>query len=252
MIISFDVGIKNMAYCLINDTRDIIKWNVLDLGEPSHSCSQCTQNSKYEDKEKNIFYCGRHIKKSKKLKMPISYKKISKLSIKKLKEFCIEENIDSTGTKQEIQDYIETYKVKHFLFDIIKVSCKDVDMVDIGIRLKEKLDEDIKNEDIDCILIENQIGTIAIRMKTIQGMLAQYFIMNGKTNISFISSTNKLKDFSLKKLSYKERKQKSIEITKEQINTEWREYFINHKKKDDLADSFLQLLWYLNNASCTT
>ena len=68
MIISFDVGIKNMAYCLMNDNRDIIKWNVLDLGEPSHSCSHCTQTSKYEDKEKNIFYCGWHIKKVKNLK----------------------------------------------------------------------------------------------------------------------------------------------------------------------------------------
>jgi len=38
-------------------------------------------------------------------------------------------------------------------------------------------------------------------MKTIQGMLAQYFIMRGQPNIviEFVSSSNKLKDFVMEK-----------------------------------------------------
>ena len=32
-------------------------------------------------------------------------------------------------------------------------------------------------------------------MKTLQGMIAQYFIMKNKTSIEFVSSTNKLKLF---------------------------------------------------------
>ena len=44
----------------------------------------------------------------------------------------------------------------------------------------------------------------------------------------------------------------SIEITQkllEEDNNKWLCYFNKHKKKDDLADSFLQLLWYKNNMS---
>ena len=42
----------------------------------------------------------------------------------------------------------------------------------------------------------------------------------------------------------------SIDVTRNILNeqkalTKWVEYFDKHKKKDDLADSFLQALWYI-------
>ena len=53
-----------------------------------------------------------------------------------------------------------------------------------------------------------------------------------------------------KRTTYSERKKKGIEVTKDILNTNtllsnWCEYFDKHKKKDDLADSFLQALWYI-------
>ena len=36
-------------------------------------------------------------------------------------------------------------------------------------------------------------------------------------------------------------------ITKDNLLLEWVEKFNKHKKKDDLADSFLQGRWYLKN-----
>ena len=47
--------------------------------------------------------------------------------------------------------------------------------------------------ELDVVIIENQISTIASRMKTLQGMISQYFIMKGIPSIEFISSINKLK-----------------------------------------------------------
>ena len=70
-------------------------------------------------------------------------------------------------------------------------------------------------------------------------------------NIEYISSSNKLKNFlEKKKTTYSERKQLSIEVTTKQLNdkpelTPWIDFFKTHKKKDDLADSFLQGLWFL-------
>ena len=46
------------------------------------------------------------------------------------------------------------------------------------------------------VLIENQIGPIALRMKTLQGMIMQHFIERGIPLIEEISATNKLKEFS--------------------------------------------------------
>ena len=56
--------------------------------------------------------------------------------------------------------------------------------------------------------------------------------------------------FKNQKTTYIERKKMGIDVTKNILNekkilTKWIEYFDKHKKKDDLADSFLQALWYI-------
>ena len=90
-------------------------------------------------------------------------------------------------------------------------------------------------------------------MKTLQGMISQYFIMrNENIKIEYVSSQNKLKEFaeSSKKLTYKDRKLKGIEICLNLLNGQEESFtklFQNHKKKDDLADSYLQGIWYLRN-----
>ena len=116
--------------------------------------------------------------------------------------------------------------------------------------MMKEFDIIFKNYKIDKVLIENQISPIANRMKTIQGMITQYFIMKNIDFIEFISSFNKLKLWVHKKTTYNERKKLSINIVKQLIDKnnsllEWQGSFLLHKKKDDLADSLLQGLWYL-------
>jgi hypothetical protein len=91
-------------------------------------------------------------------------------------------------------------------------------------------------------------------MKTIQGMIAQYFIMrNENASIDFVSASNKLKDqSSTLKTSYSERKKLGVQQCLESISnnvffTSWETFFKNHTKKDDLADSFLQGMWFITN-----
>jgi hypothetical protein len=126
---------------------------------------------------------------------------------------------------------------------------------------------------LDKIILENQISPIANRMKTIQGMIAQYFINSNNYNIHFISAINKLKSFlknknninlaisdisnnmnsnnGTNKISYAYRKKLSVYYTKEvlqkyNMNNEVI-FFTSHVKKDDLADCFLQAYYYINN-----
>jgi hypothetical protein len=102
-------------------------------------------------------------------------------------------------------------------------------------------------------------------MKTVQGMLAQYFIMMYETiEIEFISSSNKLKMFTKEK---EKEKKETTEKTQSQTYTEHKKdsifyceqvlkegnfkggeqwVQIEKKKKDDLADCFLQGVWWLS------
>jgi len=78
------------------------------------------------------------------------------------------------------------------------------DLITIGRNMRTQMDSVIGINDITHVIMENQISPIAGRMKTVQGMLAQYFIMKSppvnsqnSPSIEFISSANKLKDFKL-------------------------------------------------------
>jgi hypothetical protein len=116
---------------------------------------------------------------------------------------------------------------------------------------------------IDMMIIENQISTIATRMKTLQGMITQYFIMKNVPQIEFISASCKLKLFTDSMLdvskyvdatTYGDRKKAGITICRalgemsppppaSTNYATWMPMFEKHKKKDDLADCFLQCLW---------
>ena len=104
-------------------------------------------------------------------------------------------------------------------------------------------------------------------MKSIQALLTMYFVFNNNDNIIYINSSNKLKYFDDKNTSYKDRKKKGIIITELLLNNNfenftneklnkykinifselWLNYFKINKKKDDLADCFLQLLYFIIN-----
>jgi hypothetical protein len=82
--------------------------------------------------------------------------------------------------------------------------------------------------------------------------------MNNNTeHIEFVSSINKLKEYKTEDKNntnssdYKSRKKQGITKCLEILTTDHRfnnqlSYFNVHKKKDDLSDSFLQGLWFIN------
>jgi hypothetical protein len=103
-------------------------------------------------------------------------------------------------TKKSILETLDVFFTTHCLESIVeskKKTAGDTDLISIVKNMKLLLNMVTGIERIHHVIIENQISTLANRMKTIQGMLAQYFIMkNSDIKIDFVSSFNKLKGFS--------------------------------------------------------
>lgn len=257
-IISIDVGIKNLAYCLMDYNHEnycILDWDVIDLC--NNKAITCTQHLKKKPCSKQAtfhkmedYYCNTCAKKNNFFLPYTTYVKTQKtISHKKLVEIIQTTDIPFTKdtNKEELLKLID----QHCLKPIHKTSANDMNLIELGISLKKKIDTMPSLYNVDKVLIENQVSPIANRMKTLQGMIAQYYIMKNVNDIEFISACNKLKKFITTKTSYAERKKLSIKITKELLRkNEWSNqlnYFEKHKKKDDLADAFLQSLWYISN-----
>jgi len=257
MIVSFDVGIKNLAYCIIDNKEnyEITHWDVANLCGEKPKCGHktkkgvCGKTASYNFSQKD-YYCGIHVKKVKDKEFaPDIYYKIKKAKKPAKKHIKQLNTLLNTNLEAEnICDFVE----KHYLVKNISLkTANQLDLIEIGCKLARLLPEILPIENITTVLIENQISPIANRMKTLQGMLAQFFIDRSITDIHFVSSRNKLKAFDVKKKTYAERKRSGIEVTQKIIEekiqlNKWNTLFKSHKKKDDLADSFLQCLWYIS------
>lgn len=270
-ILSIDVGIKNLALCLFDKSPTVehfkvTKWDIIDISEKENTITcgvveknvTCNKPAKFKKGEK--CYCLKHSKKQQ-IQIPTSEQKpsfINKQTIQKLYDIAESHNIkyEPKIKKVELIKLInEHININYFQTIEIKKAA-EVDLFNIGINIKTKFNELFEKESkIDYVIIENQIGPLAIRMKTIQGMIVQYFIMSNLNvhHIEFISASNKLKDCDVKyKGNYSDRKKLGIAKCLEIITTDFRfsehvDYFNKHKKKDDLSDSFLQGIWFINN-----
>ena len=130
------------------------------------------------------------------------------------------------------------------IIELCNTNANKANMIDLGKKIFVLFEKQFTMY-FDEVIIENQIGPSAIRMKNIQGMVTMYFIQKG-SDVVYWSSGNKLRFIKKNKSTYKERKKLSILITNCIVKEFYPSHDISkHKKKDDLADCFLQLLDYL-------
>lgn len=281
-LISIDVGMKNLAYCLLDVDTDaklanskinytILDWNVINLTDSDKYVCQClTKNNKACNKKAKYFkntsyYCKTHAKQSTH-KIPtdeLNIKKLDKRLVSELKRYVKKYNIDidpsiKNHTKPILLDAIKKELINNYLMPVVIKKTSSISLVDYGIALKEIFTDTFNYEEVDKVIIENQIGPLALRMKTLQGMITQHFIEKGITDIEMVNASNKLNQMigSGKKTCYSERKKASIKYTLGDLNkyseiSSWFEHFNKHSKKDDLADCYLQGKWFISTIKST-
>ena len=217
-ILSFDVGIKNLSFCLLNEGV-IEDWGILNICTDD-VCDHCTKQGNQCDKSAK-FICDE-------FRVCPAHKKLKSYSDKKFK----------------------------------KIPKKKNPMLDQGKCIVEKLQTKTNFLEVDLVIIENQPALKNPTMKSIQMMIYSYFLINGVcsdspiTNIEMINARNKLKAYQGPvvncdiKDKYKRTKFLGIEYCKYMIDQsaqddQWLQLFSTSKKKDDLADAYLQGMYVL-------
>ena len=277
IILSFDVGIVHLAYCLFtkeNNNWKIIEWGNIDLTDRDYTKCYCGLKASFT--HDNKYYCKVHSKKCELLK-PFEElfidEKLQKCNYL-IKENCCNKkstfkyNNDiycSTHAKACYKKMQTTFKVKPFK----NKSIKELDFDSTLATLFKVLDSKKELLKANIVLIENQPSFKNPRMKTISTVLYSFYIMRGIidkeitnssiTKVKFMSPSNKLKvvtEGETKKLitlkadneskAYKMTKELGIKYCKELIShlPEWLTFLNQNKKKDDLCDAFLQGAYY--------
>lgn len=261
IVLSWDIGISNLAWCLLSyypeeNVYDIFDWNVINFMDPNDNkkkflCkgiiasgnrkgSLCNKSAFYiDDEEKGIIYCKQHYPYKKNLN---DEKKVKKNDKKK--------------------------KVK-------KVKKKNIPLQMLAESLTNRLDDlDILNKrKIDVILIESQPKFATSSIKHVMDYLLCYLAIRSLDNklnhkIITISAKRKLSlyDGPHVKCNIKDQHSRNkflgVAYCKYMLNNyltngeddnpyyttpDWLSFYESIKKKDDLADSFLQGAWYLKN-----
>ena len=238
ILIGWDVGIKNLSYCVLEYNEEkkeykILDWNIIDLRTDG------------TEEEENI------VEDNKKSNAKAKTKAKAK-----------------TGSLEDNEDEDENEKEKKKPKPKKTQKCSKISLKDLSRNLYKQLEENNYFSNFDYVIIENQPVLKNPTMKSIQMILYSYFSFKSLNIQSFkdlilMNASNKLKVYKgevdkdeidkINNLKSKYSRNKKISILHTRLILEeheynknnWNGFFDKNKKKDDLADSFLMILYYL-------
>lgn len=244
-VLAFDIGIKNLAYCILENENVLALENV-NLLEPVEPlfCSSCTLKASFRAGQ-NI-YCKRHVPKTHAF-LPQLSKKLP--SNKVLKELVKEHKCDLLGWTNE--KCIESLS-KKFAFSIQQpkqANASHVSLETIHDALRTFCNQSWSVfSNTTHVLLENQPAFKNPHMKSVQVLLfatlREQFLKYGQTpSYHFVHAKKKVKDAPAGDAGYAERKNKSEDRVKQLFDSESirnADLYLKWKsatKKSDMADA---------------
>ena len=253
-IISFDVGLRNLAYCILEGTSrsdvQIVDWNIIDvLGEHSGldnpRCSKCNGNASWKHATEGTLACSRHKPKQAK-------QKVTKTALNQKTTHELECELDRWGLrcpskrKADMVTLLYNHARQNTWLRCVKTVYTGA-VIDMAPAIANSLDKRASLwKGTDLAVFENQPARL---MFAVQAMLQMYFCMRG-FKCQGVSATHKLNNIITiddRVDSYKGRKKTGIVHAEALVPERWKQHMLKHPKKDDLADSFLQGLWVLEH-----
>ena len=244
-VLAFDIGIKNLAFCILENQRVLSLHNVnlLDPVEPI-ICGQCKSKASYRVGEG--VHCKRHVPKTHTI-IPELSKKIP--SNKAMKELIKTHNCEAKGATNE--KCIEALATR-FALPVTQPKSANASHVSLEIihdALRTFAQESwTLFEGCTHVLLENQPAFKNPHMKSVQvllfAVLREQFLKHGQTpSYHFIHAKKKIQDAPAGDAGYTERKHKSEERVYQLfesgsiINPVLYEKWKNASKKSDMADA---------------
>jgi hypothetical protein len=280
-IASWDIGIKNLAYCIIENTDVstnpyiIHKLDIINIIE-DNKCSWCDCSCNIIKTtcsylgEKKLF-CKHHKSYHNVLssKWEIIKQSISECNkndvcsiCQKNAKFTLNNVFYCTAHKTKIlKKWDNDIELKKF--NSAKV--KNTSVIDLKLNLVNKLDNIKELLDVDEVCIENQPAFKNPRMKAISDTLYTWFVIRGMVDnktikkINFISPSNKLKiedkedeineEIENSTNKYKTTKKLSIQHCKEilKYNQDYIKMIEAFTKQDDCCDTIMMAIYYFKN-----
>ena len=284
-VLSIDVGIKNLAICLLEhqgDRCNIEWWNVIDIVEEQiHKCEAtfksgepCSQRAVFlgkKDEETEVYFCGSH-KSHHANVMPVF--EVEEYSNEwcgqgKCKSKCQVKVNGTTMCKKHMELARKAHHKKFGLHKVRKAKCKDLDCLTLRLKIWKALEAIPVFLTVDEIVIENQPSLKNPVMKSVAESIYNYFVCRGiidqavtgstVKDIKYVSPSNKLKvckdemavvgKIKNASMRYKKTKQMSVDYVAGLVREDpmGNAHFSGASKKDDLADCLLQALAYLSS-----
>jgi hypothetical protein len=209
-------------------------------------CFKCTAAARYEHASEGTFACSKHTPKKKEV--------VTKAALGKKSPIELIGEIEKLGLRTEATKKADLVKLlyNHARQNTWKkcvASSTTGSVMDMSPAIMKSLDARLSSwAGADAVCIENQPER---RMYAVQAMLQMYFTMRGIKSEG-ISATHKLSNLvTIDDVvhTYKGRKKTGITHAYALVPAENQEHFKKHPKKDDLADSFLQGLWFLEHTT---
>lgn len=264
-VLSWDVGIKNLAYCIVsknNNNFTIEKWGIINLSNESIRCDYLTTQGKQCCNNASIIISHTN-------QTPIfPDNSISKHSCRTHRDKMIPKVVEITNQTKCLecnnnakfgipktnlgwcQDHSNKSvqfgnKIKHK--KVSTISSYKISLLELSKKLFEALDAEPAFMKVDEILIENQPTMINPTMKTIASFLHTYFCIRGLVDINntsstikdikFISPSNKLKidESTTEKILNKKDNKKPNDKPNDKSNDESNDK-LNDKSNDKLND----------------